>query len=97
MNAGSFLPAAREDLLQAARRYDAEAPGLGAELAAEVERAVQRILAFPEHGSPYLTGTRRVTRGRFPFGIVYQPQPDGVIVVAIAHHRRRPGYWRGRV
>ena len=66
MNAVSFLPAAQDEFLQAVRHYDAEVPGLGARFAGEVERAIERIVAFPEHGSPYLADTRRVMLGRFP-------------------------------
>ena len=97
MTAISFLPAAREEFLQTVDHYDAEAPGLGAEFAAEVERAAERIAAFPEHGAPYLAGTRRVILRRFPFAVVYQVISEGVLIVAVAHHSRRPGYWRDRV
>jgi hypothetical protein len=32
----------------------------------------------------------------FPFSIIYWVTDDAIIVLAVAHHRRRPGYWRGR-
>jgi plasmid stabilization system protein ParE len=92
-----FLPAAREELLAAASHYDAAAPGLGHDFIAAVERAVARIAAFPEHGSPHLRGARRIILRRFPFSVVYLFEADVVLVVAIAHHSRRPGYWRARV
>jgi toxin ParE1/3/4 len=92
-----FLPAAREEFLAAAHHYDTAAPGLGHDFIAAVERAVARIAAFPEHGSPHLMGTRRVVLRRFPFSVVYLLEPEAVLVVAVAHHSRRPGYWRDRV
>ena len=92
-----FLPAAREEFLAAAQHYDAAVPGLGHEFIAAVEQAVARIAAFPEFGSPHLMGTRRVVLRRFPFSVVYLPEPEAVLVVAVAHHSRRPGYWRDRV
>jgi len=92
-----FLPAAREEFIAAANHYDSEAPGLGDEFITEVERAVARIATFPEHGSPYLERTRRVVLQRFPFNIVYLVESETVLVVALAHHSRRPGYWRDRV
>jgi hypothetical protein len=42
-------------------------------------------------------GTRRLVLRRFPFAIVYRLAGEFVLVLAIAHMRRRPGYWRGRL
>lgn len=64
-----FLPAAREEFLAAAHHYDTAAPGLGDDFIAAVERAVARIAALPEHGSPHLMGTRRVVLRRFPLAL----------------------------
>jgi plasmid stabilization system protein ParE len=97
VSAVPILPAARQEFLVAAGRYDAQAPGLGEEFIAEVEHATARIAAFPEHGSPYRAGTRRVVLERFPYSVVYQAESEGVLIVAVAHHRRRPDYWRKRL
>jgi toxin ParE1/3/4 len=92
-----FLPPAEEEFLHDVAGYEVERPGLGAEFIAEVERAVRRIAYFPRHGSPYFAATRRVGLRRFPYSIVYVPDPEDLLVVAVAHHRRKPGYWRSRV
>jgi plasmid stabilization system protein ParE len=84
------------ELRRAVARYDVESPGVGDQLVAEVEAATARIADFPEHGSPYLAGTRRAILPRFPFSVVYRVDRDGALIVAIAHHRRRPGYWQTR-
>ncbi len=97
MNEAPLLPAAREEFLEAADRYDAQTPGLGEEFIVAVEYAAGRIAAFPEHGSPYLAGTRRVVLRRFPYSVVYQVEPEGALVIAVAHHSRRPAYWRDRL
>jgi plasmid stabilization system protein ParE len=92
-----FLPAAEEEFLHAVAWYEAKRPGLGAEFLAEVERAARRIVSFPQHGSPYLAGTRRIVLRRFPYSVVYSPDPEDLLVVAVAHQRRKPGYWKGRI
>lgn len=97
MTAVRILPAARAELRRAVARFDAEASGTGDRLVDEVEQALRRIADFPEHGSPYLHGTRRVDLPRLPFSIVYRVIPGSALIVALAHHRRRPGYWLGRV
>jgi len=70
--------------------------GYGARFAAAVEEAVARVLVFPESGSPLMAGTRRVFTKGFPFSVVYRSEPEAVVIVAVAHQSRRPGYWRGR-
>ncbi|HEX8245374.1 MAG TPA: type II toxin-antitoxin system RelE/ParE family toxin [Longimicrobium sp.] len=97
MNEVPFLPAAESEFLCAVAVYEAERPGLGADFVAEVEHAARRIISFPQHGSPYLAGTRRIVLRRFPYSVVYWPDPDDLLVVAVAHERRKPGYWKERV
>jgi plasmid stabilization system protein ParE len=62
----------------------------------ELDRAVDLISERPEAGPPYLGSTRRVLLRRFPFFIVYRLRNELVQIVAVAHARRRPGYWRER-
>ena len=92
-----FLPAAEAEFLEELDRYAAENPELAADFLAEVEAAAQRAALFPEHGSPFLAGTRRIVLRRFRYSFVYVVEPGTILVVAIAHHRRRPGYWRNRL
>ena len=60
MNEVPFLPAASAEFLVAVRTYASERQLLAADYIAEVERVTRRIRTFPDHGSPYLAGTRRV-------------------------------------
>ena len=92
-----FLPEAEEEMYEAARYYESQASGLGIDYISEVERAVASIAEFPKTW-PKLEGElrRRLVR-RFPFGILYFNEKDVIVVVAVAHLRRRPGYWRRRI
>jgi toxin ParE1/3/4 len=62
----------------------------------ELDHAVDLISERPEAGSPYFSATRRVLLRRFPFFVVYRAQGGQIQVIAVAHARRRPGYWRER-
>jgi plasmid stabilization system protein ParE len=62
----------------------------------ELDSAVEKIAERPEAGAPYLENSRRFLLRRFPFFIVYRFRPERIDVIAVAHARRRPGYWRGR-
>jgi plasmid stabilization system protein ParE len=92
-----FLPTAEAEFLHAVEGYEDARPGLGAAFVAELERATRRIALFPPHGSPYLGGTRKVVLRRFPFSIVYLDEPETPLIVAVAHHRQKPGYWQNRL
>lgn len=90
-------PASRE-LTEAVRWYEARRAGFGAEFFDAVVEALNLVEARPEIGSP-LSGdhqTRRVVVSRFPYQIVYRLRPREIIIVAVAHSKRRPGYWKSR-
>lgn len=60
--------------------------------------AVAHIGANPAGYPPHLHGTRIYRLNRFPYLVVYlELTPDRVLVVAVAHAKRRPGYWRRRL
>jgi plasmid stabilization system protein ParE len=59
----------------------------------ELDRVVELIAERPEAAPPYVGNTRRFLLRRFPFFVVYRVHNDHVEVVAVAHARRRPGYW----
>ena len=89
-------PAAQRELDEAAAYYDAESPGLGSAFLGEFERALQQIRAFPE-AAPVGHGSVRVrVLVAFPFSLHYVLLGDAILVLALAHHSRRPFYWRER-
>jgi toxin ParE1/3/4 len=64
---------------------------------AELDLAVEKIAATPMRWPIYLNRTRRYLLQRFPYIVVFrQSEEDLIEIVAIAHGRRRPGYWKSR-
>jgi plasmid stabilization system protein ParE len=63
----------------------------------ELDRAIDRIGQNPELYPSHDFGTRRMVMRRFPFVIVFRSAAGGIEIIAVAHGRRRPGYWRERV
>jgi toxin ParE1/3/4 len=88
---------ARLELIAARDYYDERREGYGPLFIDAVERELKLLLEFPRIGKPLILGARRRTLRDWPYAIIYQPILGGIYVVAIAHHRRRPGYWRRRV
>lgn len=95
-------PAAAAELEDAAAWYDSQRRGLGHDLVVAARAAIRRASRSPQLGSP-VTGTdpalniRRVGMARFPYQVVYTTDDTTVHVIAVAHQRRLPGYWRDRL
>ena len=92
----TFHAEAEAEMVAAAAVYEAHTSGLGAEFIAEVERATQALVLYPKIGHRFSRRLRRVLVRRFPYGLLYRSEPDAIRIVAVAHLRRRPGYWRHR-
>ena len=89
-----FHPAARVEFRAAVARYESERSGLGTLFADRVREVVARSAEAPLTGAPYaLPDVRRLFVFRFPYSVVYLVEPGRVLIVAISHFRRRPGYW----
>lgn len=92
-----LLPEALAEIEQAAIYYDQHGLGLGDEFVNEIEATIQRVILQPEAWSIYQHGTRHCLTNRFPYSVIYRTHPDFILIVAIAHLRREPGYWSQRV
>jgi len=91
-----ILPAAHADLKAAYDWYFGHNPEAAASFMREIDAAVLAISRGPLMWASYIEGTRRYVLRRFPFSIVYRIEGSTIRVIAFAHGRRRPGYWRRR-
>lgn len=90
-------PAALAELRDAAAFYSLKANvELGLAFVAEFERTANFILANPLLGAVFRGTRRRYIFRRFPYSIIYQVTEEELRILAVAHHRRRPGYWADR-
>jgi toxin ParE1/3/4 len=91
---------AEDELADAASWYELKQPGLGISLLNLADETVERVRSGRVPGSPVpqvmATGARRVLLRQFPFSIVFYDHEDELVIIAFAHARRRPGYWRSR-
>ena len=62
----------------------------------ELSHAVERVSGSPEQWPQYVEGTRRYVFHRFPFSLVYREISNDIVIVAVAHGKRKPGYWKNR-
>jgi len=95
-----FRPDAAAELLQARDWYAGRESGLGDEFATAVDATVDRVAARPLafRVLPRVPTIRRAQLRRFPFVLLFRVLTGDVIeVIAVAHMRRKPGYWRVRL
>jgi len=88
---------AKTELDHAISYYESRMTGLGLEFHAKVEQAFQKIQlnpqTWPRHSDPRF---RKYVLERFPYLIFYMEQPAAIWIVAVAHAKRHPQYWRAR-
>ena len=97
-----ILEQAAQEAIEAAAWYENECRGLGIEFDHAVSSAISLLedSIVPLVNMPGATGAhgaKRIVLKRFPYDIVIRESPEEIIIVAIAHHSRRPGYWRRRL
>lgn len=92
-----FHPDAEEEFLAAVAYYAGKAGGLGDRFYQEIRRIVAEIEAAPRRHGPWRHGTRRHLARRFPYAVIFAERPDCLLLLAVAHGKRHPDYWRERL
>jgi plasmid stabilization system protein ParE len=97
-----FEDEADAEYRQAGRWYADRREGLGIEFFDAVDDVIRQIADFPRLGMsvplvPTDLSVRRLAVTRFPYHVVYLKTSEGVRILAVAHDRRKPGYWKSRL
>ena len=91
-----FHSEAETEFIESAAHYESEAPGLGRRFGRAVKQVLEIIAENPEIGSLLDGELRSFVVAGFPYSIIYACYEDSLIVLAVAHGKRKPGYWRSR-
>jgi toxin ParE1/3/4 len=97
-----FFPEALEEYEKAVVHYETREVRLGARLIQEFDEAVALAMEFPAVApavpeAPASYGMRWLMLQSFPIKLIYTVRDDALVIVAVFHARRRPGYWLGRL
>ena len=97
-----FEDEADDEYRRAGRWYENRRTGLGVEFFDAVDAAIRQIVDFPRAGAvvprvPRDLPVRRLAVARFPYHVVYLETTEVFRILAIAHDRRQPGYWKNRL
>ena len=90
-----YHEAAEEELLHEIGYLELRANGLGLRFFAEVQRAEKLISQYPESAEEIRPGIRKRTLQKFRYSLIYSIDNEGLLILAVAHHSRRPNYWVG--
>jgi plasmid stabilization system protein ParE len=91
-----FHPEAEQEYLSALRWYRERSLTAAANFEGAIAEAIAKVEETPERWLRYFGEFRKYTIHQFPFSVVYQILSTHVLVLAIAHGHRRPGYWKNR-
>ncbi len=92
-----FHPEALEEYREAAVHYSERDPGLALRFIEAVEETIQKILEAPTRWRVIDEDVRRCLTRIFPYGVLYTLEQDFILIVAVMHCSREPGYWKQRV
>jgi plasmid stabilization system protein ParE len=90
-------PEAEQDLAESARWYEDQRPGLGQEFLDEALATFAAIAEKPLASAAVYGSLRRALLHRFPFGVFYLVDGDGVVVIGVIHGSRHPRRWKSRL
>jgi toxin ParE1/3/4 len=97
MNSVTILQEAETELWETVEFYENKCVGLGVKFEEAVKAAVESIGHSPSRWPLRKDGTRRYLLRRYPYLVITMNHENQVWVIAIAHCKRRPGYWTGRL
>ncbi len=92
-----YYPEAKLEIRESSMWYDDKKGGLGLEFLLEVKNAEFKIVQNPQLWQVYESGTRRYLMKRFPFAVIYLLSKKKIQIVAVAHCKRKPEYWKERL
>jgi plasmid stabilization system protein ParE len=92
-----YHEAAEDELLNEIGYLELRANGLGRRFFEEIRRSEKLISQFPESAEEIRPGIRKRVLRKFRYSLIYSIEEEGVLILAVAHHSRRPGYWLGRI
>ena len=93
----TFLPEAWDEFEESARYYSSRLSGLELRFIDYITASIALACESPGRFRRFEDGVRRVLTPTFPFGILFLSEADRILILAIMHCARKPGYWKRRL
>jgi toxin ParE1/3/4 len=92
-----YHPESKTKSREAIDWYWTRSRGAALDFADELKASLAHLRKTPQTCDPYLYGTRRMRLDRFPYSVVFRERLHDIQIIAVAHAKRRPGYWAKRL
>ena len=92
-----FFEDAKIEYEEAIAYYDRQRLDLGKEFSEEIEKTIERISTAPTSWEKVTKTIHRCRTRKYPYGLLYEVQGEKIVIVAVMHLRRKPGYWKDRI
>ena len=92
-----FLSLTEQEIDEAVAWFDEQVEGKGTEFLDELDRVIRRVKAYPFASTQIEPDIRRSLFAHFPYSLIYGIEEQTIVVIAVAHFRRTPRYWVGRI
>jgi toxin ParE1/3/4 len=91
-----FHPEALTEYAEAVQYYVEQRAEVAQTFVNAIEDAIYRIREFPNRYASIDGDVRRCAVRRLPYGVLYTIEPDYILIIAVMHYSRKPGYWKNR-
>ena len=92
-----FIEPALLEMDDAVNYYDEQLNGSGSKFYNEVIAAIDIIKSFPTSWNQCSPNTRKAVIKIFPYSLIYAVDNKTIVIIAVAHHHRKPEYWIDRL
>ena len=92
-----IIEPAEIELHDAFEYYEIQNPGLGKKFMEEFNKGISRIKQHPKNWTVVEGNVRKCILNKFPYNIIYAVENKLIVIIAIAHQRRKPDYWIERI
>ena len=92
-----YHPSAQVEIEAAHDLYFRRSPQAADGFYEELIPALNRVREHPQQYPSHLYGTQRLVLSRYPFFVVFRERLQDIQIIAVAHTKRRPGYWAKRL
>jgi plasmid stabilization system protein ParE len=87
----------QHEINEAFEWYFKRSPKTAEAFLTEIGTALAQIAAHPQLYPIYTKNTRKRVMEKFPYSVIFQEKVEVILIAAVAHAKRRPGYWRVRI
>jgi toxin ParE1/3/4 len=92
-----FHPEALLEFREGIRYFKVRSYNIGIRFDSQIRITIQRIVKTPDRWRELEPGIRRCLVDVFPYSVIYSVEPKFILIIAVAHAKRAPGYWKHRV